>query len=202
MLRDPLLQQRYTAHLDRLIDLTHREVERTKGDPKLEPLAVLYRNHLEANRHAWHYRWKKDLVVGFGSFANAGFLEIITCAATHGFLPLMEVTPEAMRAQILIGRDHHRECFGKDPSGIWLPECAYVPGLDRILKANLRWFVIDAHGMMFGSPRPRYAIYAPCFTPEGPAAFGRDRDSSRQVLSAEEGYPGDPAYRASTAHRI
>jgi len=48
---------------------------------------------------------------------------------------------------------------------------------------------------MFGSPRPRYAIYAPCFTPAGPAAFGRDRDSSRQVWSAEEGYPGDPAYR-------
>ena len=29
----------------------------------------------------------------------------------------------------------------------------------------------------------------------GPAGFARDRDSSRQVWSAEEGYPGDPAYR-------
>ena len=48
---------------------------------------------------------------------------------------------------------------------------------------------------MFGNPRPRYAIYAPVFTPAGPAAFGRDRESSRQVWSAEEGYPGDPAYR-------
>ncbi len=48
---------------------------------------------------------------------------------------------------------------------------------------------------MFGNPRPRYAIYAPTWTPEGPAAFGRDRDSSRQVWSSEEGYPGDPAYR-------
>ena len=48
---------------------------------------------------------------------------------------------------------------------------------------------------MFGNPRPRYAIYAPIFTPAGSAAFGRDRESSRQVWSAEEGYPGDPAYR-------
>ena len=48
---------------------------------------------------------------------------------------------------------------------------------------------------MFGTPRPRYAIFAPCFTPSGPAAFARDRDSSRQVWSAQEGYPGDPAYR-------
>ncbi len=123
-------------------------------------------------------------------------LEIITCAATHGFLPLMENFPEAVRAQIFIARDHYREMFGRDPVGIWLPECAYVPGLDRVLQeANLRWFIVDAHGLMFGSPRPRYAIYAPCFTPAGPAAFGRDRDSSRQVWSAEEGYPGDPAYR-------
>ncbi|HKP92540.1 MAG TPA: 1,4-alpha-glucan branching protein domain-containing protein, partial [Chthoniobacterales bacterium] len=46
-----------------------------------------------------------------------------------------------------------------------------------------------------GQPPPRRAIYAPCYTPAGPAAFGRDRDSSRQVWSATEGYPGDPEYR-------
>ncbi len=124
-------------------------------------------------------------------------LEIITCAATHGFLPLMENFPEAVRAQIFIARDHYREMFGRDPRGIWLPECAYVPrrSTQVLQEANLRWFILDSHGLMFGNPRPRYAIYAPVFTPAGPAAFGRDRESSRQVWSAEEGYPGDPAYR-------
>jgi 1,4-alpha-glucan branching enzyme len=48
---------------------------------------------------------------------------------------------------------------------------------------------------MFGQPKPRFAIYSPYFTPAGPAVFGRDRDSSRQVWSQREGYPGDPAYR-------
>jgi 1,4-alpha-glucan branching enzyme len=48
---------------------------------------------------------------------------------------------------------------------------------------------------MLGKPRPRRAIYAPCFTPAGPAAFARDPESSRQVWSAEAGYPGEPAYR-------
>jgi 1,4-alpha-glucan branching enzyme len=108
----------------------------------------------------------------------------------------MENFPQALRAQILIACAHYREMFGREARGIWLPECAYVSSLDEILReANLRWFILDAHGLMFGNPRPRYAIYAPCFTPAGPAAFGRDRDSSRQVWSAEEGYPGDPAYR-------
>jgi 1,4-alpha-glucan branching enzyme len=196
MLRDPLLCARYTRHLDRLIELTHQEQQRHRGNPRMEGLTAFYASRLETNRDAWHHQWKQDLVGAFRRFAEAGLVEIITCAATHGFLPLMEVTPEAMRAQVLIGCDHYRDCFGKPPSGIWLPECAYVPALDPILKeANLRWFVIDSHGLMFGSPRPRYAIYAPCYTPHGPAAFGRDRDSSRQVWSAEEGYPGDPAYR-------
>ncbi len=108
----------------------------------------------------------------------------------------MESYPEAMRAQILIGRDYHRECFGVDPVGIWLPECGYIPGIDRILQeANIRWFVVDAHGLMYGEPRPRFAIFSPYYTVAGPAVFARDRESSRQVWSAREGYPGDPAYR-------
>jgi 1,4-alpha-glucan branching enzyme len=48
---------------------------------------------------------------------------------------------------------------------------------------------------LFGDPRPRRSIFAPCYTPTGPAAFARDRDSSRQVWSALGGYPGDSAYR-------
>lgn len=196
MLRDPLLQERYARYLDRSLDLARREVERTRDQGQLAEITRLYHHRLGEARNAYENRWKRDLVGAFGALQERGVLEIITCAATHGFLPLMENFPEAVRAQILIARDHYREMFGRDPRGIWLPECAYVSSLDEVLReANLRWFVLDAHGLMFGNPRPRYAIYAPCFTPAGPAAFSRDRDSSRQVWSAEEGYPGDPAYR-------
>ena len=87
-----------------------------------------------------------------------------------------ENIPQAVRAQIAIARDDYRECFGRDPAGIWLPECAYVAGIDQMLQeVNLRWFILDAHGLMYGQPRPRRAIYAPCYTPAGPAAFARDR---------------------------
>jgi 1,4-alpha-glucan branching enzyme len=96
----------------------------------------------------------------------------------------------------LIGRDVYADLFGTGPSGFWLPECAYGPGLESILQeANVRWFVLDAHGLLFGTPQPRRSIYAPCYTPAGPAAFARDRDASRQVWSAQGGYPGNAAYR-------
>src|SRR6266403_1335996 len=62
-------------------------------------------------------------------------------------------------------------------------------------EANLQWFVVDAHGLLFGTPRPCRATYAPCYTPAGPAAFARDPSASRQVWSAHEGYAGDSAYR-------
>jgi 1,4-alpha-glucan branching enzyme len=109
---------------------------------------------------------------------------------------IQQQSNEAARAQVLIGRDSHVELFGAEPAGFWLPECAYAPGLDSVLQeANARWFVLDAHGLLFGNPQPQRAIYAPCYTPAGPAAFARDRDSSRQVWCAKEGYPGHPAYR-------
>jgi 1,4-alpha-glucan branching enzyme len=196
MLRDPLIQERYVRYIDRAIDLAKSEIRRTADEPHVNELARMYAEHFTSCRRLFTGRWKRDLVAAFADLQERGVLEIITCAATHGFLPLMDAYPEAVRAQILIARDHYNECFGRDPVGIWLPECGYSAGIEHVLQhANIRWFVLDSHGLMFGNPRPRYAIYAPCYTPGGPAAFARDRESSRQVWSAEEGYPGDPAYR-------
>jgi len=196
MLMDPLLQERYVRYIERAIDLAEHELSRTQGQQQLHDLARFYLDRFIICRNLFVDTWKCNLVPVFRDLQDRGVLEIITCAATHGFLPLMENFPQAVRAQIFIARDHYQECFGRDPNGIWLPECGYVSGVEKILQeANIRWFIIDSHGLMFGNPRPRYAIYAPCFTPAGPAAFARDRESSRQVWSAEEGYPGDPAYR-------
>lgn len=196
MLQDDLLQSRYVRHLDRTIRLAERECDRTRDKPELQELARFYHKLLLNTRRQFEDEWQRDLLGRFRHFRDEGVLEIIASAASHGLLPLLAQSREAVRAQVLIGCDIHRESFGADPSGFWLPECAYAPGLDRVLQeGNIRWFVLDAHGLMFGKPRPRRAIYSPCFTPAGPAVFARDPDSSRQVWSAESGYPGDPAYR-------
>ena len=204
MLRDELLRGRYLRYLDASLALAEKEVARTRGHGREEDTASFYQDRLRACRRQYLERWQGDLVGAFRRFQDEGRLEIITCAATHGLLPLMQNIPQAVRAQIFIARDDYRACFGRDPAGIWLPECAYVAGIDQVLQeANLRWFILDAHGLMYGQPRPRRAIYAPCFTPAGPAAFSRDRESSRQVWSAQHGYPGDPAYREFlSGHRL
>ncbi|HOK76249.1 MAG TPA: DUF1957 domain-containing protein, partial [Verrucomicrobiota bacterium] len=105
-------------------------------------------------------------------------------------------SPGALRAQVLTARDYYRQCFGRDPIGFWLPECAYSPEIEWVLiEAGLRWFIVESHGLLHGTPRPRYGTFSPVFTPEGLAVFGRDRDSANQVWSRLEGYPGDPRYR-------
>jgi len=197
MLQDELLRERYVRHLDLLIDLTARERERNRNQAELAELSDFYFELFSASRRFFFDEWKCDLLAAFRQLRDAGALDIIGCAATHGLLPLIQQqSTAAARAQVLIGRDAYVDLFHVEPTGSWLPECAYASGVDMILQeANVRWFVLDAHGLLFGHPQPRHAIYAPCYTPAGPAAFARDRDSSRQVWSAEEGYPGDPAYR-------
>lgn len=197
MLQDELLQERYIKHLDLLIDFARREIRRNRDDPQLSQLAKFYFENFSDSRRFFVDEWNHDLLSAFLQLRDTGVLEIIASAATHGLLPVIQQQSQAAaRAQILIGRDAYTDIFGADPAGFWLPECAYNAGLDSILQeANIRWFILDAHGLMLGNPRPQRAIYAPCFTPSGPAAFARDRDSSRQVWSAQEGYPGDPAYR-------
>jgi 1,4-alpha-glucan branching enzyme len=197
MLQDELLRERYIRHLDLLIDLAAREQKRNRKHPKLRELAEFYFDMFLGSRCFFAEQWKCDLLAAFRELQETGTLEIIGCAATHGLLSLIQrQSREAARAQILIGRDMYVDLFGGDLAGFWLPECAYAPGLESLLQgANVRWFVLDAHGVILGKPPPRRSIYAPCYTPAGPAVFARDRDSSRQVWSAHEGYPGDPAYR-------
>src|SRR5690606_8251306 len=96
MLRDRLLVARYRRRLDKLCELADREVHRTRKDATFQPLARFYRERFGALRVAFDQRYRGDLVGAFRRLQDAGFVEIITCGATHGFLPLMRETPEAV----------------------------------------------------------------------------------------------------------
>jgi 1,4-alpha-glucan branching enzyme len=195
MLLDPLLGRRYERHLNGLVDLAEKEIQRAHWDRGFRDLAWMYHNRLSRAREIWRAH-HGNLIQAFKELQDSGLLEITTTAATHGLLPLLSGHPPSVRAQILTARDHYTRCFGRPPRGIWLPECAYTAAVEPFLQeAGIRWFILDSHGLLHAQPRPRYGTFAPVFTPAGLAAFGRDFDSSRQVWSKHEGYPGDPRYR-------
>ncbi|HHV63109.1 MAG TPA: DUF1957 domain-containing protein [Firmicutes bacterium] len=196
MLSDPLLQERYVRHLNKLIELSEKEVERTRWQPEFNENARMYRDRFYEARYIFEEKYGRNLLTGFKMLQDAGRLEIITSAATHGYLPLMELYRDAVRAQIKVALQLHEKVFGRRPVGFWLPECGYNPGDDFILQEEgIRYFFTDAHGILNASPRPRYGVFAPIYCRSGVAAFGRDMESSKQVWSAREGYPGDYDYR-------
>jgi 1,4-alpha-glucan branching enzyme len=191
MLEDPLLQQRYDDHLARLLILAERELERTADDPRFHRLAEAYhRMFLQAR--ADFARHDGRLSRPFLELHRQGALELCTTTATHGILPLLQVQPRAVEAQVRVGLDYFEAVFGFRPGGMWLPECAYTPALDDVLaRHGVKHFVIESHGLgRSGDP-----ICHPVRTRSGVACFGRDQASTLEVWSAQHGFPGDPDYR-------
>ena len=161
-----------------------------------EPKAVHHlKNHLEKQLESWKST-RGDLIGRFDKLQTSEVIDILTCAATHGYLPLLRENIEAVRGQIKTAVREHQRIFKKSPLGIWLPECAYYEGLDELMaESGLRYAVLDGHGLLNAAPRPRYGLYAPICSKKGVAFFGRDSESTLPVWSARDGYPGGANYR-------
>jgi 1,4-alpha-glucan branching enzyme len=196
MMEDGLLQERYAAHISKLIELAERELERTRHEPHFHYLAGMYHRLFTEAREIFVETYGGRLSTAFKGFHDSGTVELMTSSATHALLPLLAPRPKAVSAQIATGLGYFEEVFGFRPKGMWLPECAYYPGIDGLLSAEgVRFFILESHGLEHAGTTPFYGVYAPIYTPSGVAAFGRDQGSTRQVWSAREGFPGDPDYR-------
>jgi 1,4-alpha-glucan branching enzyme len=123
---------------------------------------------------------KGDLLSGFRQLQDAEAIEIITSAATHGYLPLIG-HDECVRAQVLLGKATYQRHFGRAPSGFWLPECAYRPGyrwtppvarelippceragIEQFLsEAGIRYCFVDTHMLRGGEPLGTYLARFP-----------------------------------------
>jgi len=200
MLADPLLQGRCLDYLQRRTRLAEAEVLRRRGDRRLARLAQGYCDRLAALTGLYRDRLGADLVGAFAALARGGIIELMTTAATHGYLPLLRTQPAAVRAQLGVAQDAFARAFGHPSAGLWLPECGYYPGLEEaIAAAGFRYTVVDAHGLMGAVPPPPRGVHAPVAVPlpggGSLAVFGRDPVSAAEVWSPHLGYPGHPDYR-------
>jgi 1,4-alpha-glucan branching enzyme len=145
---------------------------RGTADEHLIPLTDYWHERLERLR-ALFRSVDGDLVAPFRALEEAGHIEIIGGAATHGFSPLLG-RDESVRLQFMLGIAEHERLFGRKPAGCWLPECAYrgrgswkpVPdapwsgeraGTDEfVAAAGYRYFFVDAHAAAAGVPLSVY----------------------------------------------
>jgi 1,4-alpha-glucan branching enzyme len=194
MMEDPLLQQRYHTHLERLLRLAANERQHNH-EGHLRWLAGVYHD-LFAEAKTIFERENGRIALPFKRLHEQGAIELITTTATHGILPHLAAQPKTVEAQVVTGLDYFEQVFGFRPRGMWLPECAWAPGLDTLLRREgIRYFITEAQAVAHASVTPFHGVYAPIYTPEGVAAFARDLGSTKEVWSADVGFPGDPDYR-------
>jgi 1,4-alpha-glucan branching enzyme len=128
-------------------DVIHRAVEyiddqirradtdrRIAGSGHRAELASFYATLYRSLGTAYVARFDRDLVGAFADLARTGHVEILTSAATHGYLPLLDEA--SVHLQLATGRRSSQRLLGIEPTGIWLPECAYRPGLETLLEQH------------------------------------------------------------------
>ncbi|MFQ3621518.1 MAG: 1,4-alpha-glucan branching protein domain-containing protein, partial [Spirochaetales bacterium] len=196
MLEDKELQRKFLRYTERILELLGHEEQRTKDKEEYKPLLSLYRDLHEANLKDFTTLYEGHILKGYDYYIKKGRIEPLLTGATHAYLPLYSMYPEAIHAQIQAGLETLHGVIGKTPKGFWLPELGYYPGVESFLRDyGMQFFFAATHSILFMKDRPPYGIYAPVECPNGVFAFGRDVSSSHAVWSATEGYPGDFVYR-------
>ncbi len=193
MLADPLMQRRYLEHLESIEALLKKEEKSVKTSEEMN-LVDFYMKRFKQLKHTFLI-WDQNLLRGFRHYVDEGKLDCICSSATHAFLPYL-LTKEAIKAQVIHGLQTFKKHFGYRPRGFWLPECAFSPGIDRILfEEGVRYTFVDEHALKFADPALSKETGAPVYSPHGVMLFSRNCELSSQVWSSVEGYPGDKDYR-------
>lgn len=166
-LSDPLVLQHLDDYLELRIQAAQRDVVyfSTEGsaDEHLRSMAERYAEIFSSIRRALNVRFERDIIGAFKRLQDAGLIEIVAGTATHPYLPLLG-RDSSIRAQLKTGLRSYTRMFGRAPSTVWLPECAYRPayvaddgmmrpGLEHFLaEAGLRAFFSETHTITGGLP--------------------------------------------------
>lgn len=167
-LAHPVFRAEFPRYLDRKI-VAAREDEAyflSTGEQTYAETARFWQSFF-AEDLAHFEELHRDITAGFRAFADRGTIEIITCGATHGYMPLLG-TDESVRAQVRTAVATHEHHLGRRPRGIWAPECGYRPsgvwhfpvepvgtktpdpslriGVEQALsESGLEFFFVDTH---------------------------------------------------------
>ncbi|HDH97111.1 MAG TPA: DUF1957 domain-containing protein, partial [Proteobacteria bacterium] len=164
-LAHPAFGDEFRSYLQNKMDAAREDIahfERTGFEHRAK-LARMWLEFYEGMLEDFEARWGGDILGAFARLWDAGYIEVLTSAATHGYLPLL-LNDECVRAQVQLGKLTTRHRLGREPKGIWLPECAYRPsyewappvegfgeparraGIEEVLSdCGLGHFVVDAH---------------------------------------------------------
>lgn len=179
-LDDPAFKDGFEEYCQAKIDVARSDQEKfeREGPLWMQGLAGMWQRWYTRQLVEFKHKWGRSITGAFGYFQEQGAIEIITCGATHGYCPLLG-TDESVQVQIKLGVENYKKRFGRQPRGIWLPECAYRPqydwkapvgdaapwprkGVEEFLRENgLEYFFVDSHMIRGGAPLGTYGAQFP-----------------------------------------
>ncbi len=152
--------EHFETYLQEEIEVAQADVERfdREGSAELRGLAEFYRDWYRGILESFTQRYGRNVVGAFRQLQDDGNADILTSAATHGYLPLFE-RDSTIYGQLKVGLECSRRHLNRAPHGIWLPECGYrpayykgpdhthrKPGIEEFLaELNLLFFFTDTH---------------------------------------------------------
>jgi len=170
-LAHPVFKAEFPKYLQRKVEAARKDAKEfyAAGDGHMARVAEFWERFFEEDLN--HFTLlSSDIIAAFRKYNDSGAIEVFTCAATHGYFPLLG-TDASIRAQVRTGVETHKKYLGKAPRGIWIPECGYRPagewffpvhlngsarslpqrpfyraGVEQILAENgIEYFFIDTH---------------------------------------------------------
>ena len=180
MLRHPAFKEEFVKYLDERIEaaMVDREdfIKKGYGKERIR-LTEWWEEFYIRVKEDYLKLFSKDIVGAFKKLQDDGLLDIITCGATHGYSPLLS-RESSINAQFKVAVENYKKHFGRAPTGVWLPECAYRPsyrwknpitrevyeryGIEYFLAKNgLRYFFIDTALLLGGKSQGVYAARFP-----------------------------------------
>ncbi|HEX2572075.1 MAG TPA: DUF1611 domain-containing protein [Polyangia bacterium] len=142
-------KERYLGYLRLLERIAHHEMERTASleaynrfekreqrlsDEDLHRLQRSARFYLQRVEDSIAFVEENNLGETLRSFARAQTpgIELWTSSPHHNYLPFF--TADTAERFIARGVEEFQQVFGRAPDGFWLPECAFYPGLEPLLR--------------------------------------------------------------------
>ncbi len=167
-LADPLIQEHFLTYAEERAAWAAADITRFDDarDPEMKRLAVHFHHWYSRVLSSFRDRYGCDIIGALARLQDAGHVEVSTSAATHGYLPLLS-RDSSIFGQLRTGIASYERMFGRKPTAIWLPECAYRPsywdgegaedvrrpGIESFLAAQgLRVFFTETHAIEGGNP--------------------------------------------------
>ncbi|HQP29965.1 MAG TPA: DUF1957 domain-containing protein [Deltaproteobacteria bacterium] len=211
-LADAYMRDRFCGYMEDKNRRARQDARRFFEDPGRRRVATYWLERYEAAYLSYTHDFYCDILGTLKWLQDEGVVEVLTSAATHGFLPLLE-TDGAVRAQVRLGVETYKKYFGKAPRGFWLPECAYRPQVwserdqrmrpaidEWLAEQGIEYFFVEHVGITRAQwienrgREDRPSTNRGYRLASGVAVFGRNEATGKQVWSPEQGYPGDPHY--------